>query len=121
ASCGTVAQCFAHPTNCHPTASQNVFGCNTHGTMVLDNINGTAPTKIVSGSVVINPGFTPTFTRLLFAVVNAPQGTIPGNLAPYFGPSGFTCTNATAKKHLKNYGFLVLPNGSGPGHCGFAQ
>jgi hypothetical protein len=121
ASCGTVSACFAHPTNCKPTASQNVFGCNTHGTMALDDINGTAPTVGTGGSTVINPAFTPTFTRLLYDVVNAKQGTIPANLAKYFGPTGFTCTNATAKKHLRNYGFLVLPNGTAAGDCGFAQ
>ena len=121
ASCGTVAQCFAHPTNCHPTASQNKFGCNTHGTMNLNNINGTAPTTGVGGKTTINPGFTPTFTRLLFIVVNAPQGTVPASLKSYFGPTGFTCTGALAKKHLKSYGFLVLPNGTSAGDCGFAQ
>jgi ABC-type phosphate transport system substrate-binding protein len=121
ASCGTTAQCFADPTNCHPTGSQNLFGCNTHGTMVLNKINGTAPTKGTGTSTVINPGFTATFTRILFEVVNANQGTIPASLAKYFGPTGFTCTNATAKTDLKHYGFLVLPNGTGPGHCGFAQ
>ena len=42
ASCGTIAQCFADPTHCTPTGSQNKFGCNTHGTMVLNEINSTA-------------------------------------------------------------------------------
>jgi ABC-type phosphate transport system substrate-binding protein len=121
AKCGTIAQCFAHPTTCTPKAGQNLFGCDTHGTMVLNSINGTKPTVGTGTGTVINPGFTATFTRLLFEVVNSAQGTIPAHLAPYFGPTGFTCTNATAKKDLKNYGFLVLPNGSGPGHCGFAQ
>ena len=68
-----------------------------------------------------NPNFTPTFSRLLFAVVNSPQGTIPSNLKKYFGPTGFICTNTKAKNHLKKYGFLVLPNGGGPGQCGHAQ
>ena len=121
ASCGTIAQCFAKPTNCHPTATQNKFGCNTHGTMVLNKINGTTPTKGTGASTTINPGFTATFTRLLYDVVNAPQGTIPTYLKKYFGPTGFTCTNATAKTHLRNYGFLVLPNGTAAGDCGFAQ
>ena len=121
ASCGTVANCFAHPTSCTPNATQNKFGCNTHGTMLLRSINGTAPTTGTGGQTVINSAFTATFSRLLYAVVNAPQGTVPANLAPYFGPKGFICTNSKAKNHLKKYGFLVLPNGSGPGHCGFAQ
>jgi len=121
ASCGTVAQCFAHPTNCHPTATQNMFGCNTHGTMVLNSINGTAPTVGIGGRTTINPAFTATFTRLLFDVVNAPAGTVPASLKSYFGPTGFTCTSAVAKKHLKSYGFLILPNGTATGDCGFAQ
>jgi len=121
ASCGTIANCFAHPTSCTPTGGQNVFGCNTHGTMVLNSINGTAPTTGTGGQTVINSGFTSTFSRLLYAVVNAPQGTVPSGLAKYFGPKGFICTSTKAKNHLKKYGFLVLPNGSGPGHCGFAQ
>lgn len=121
ASCGTIANCFAHPTSCTPTGNQNKFGCNTHGTMVLNSINGTAPTTGTGTGTTINPAFTATFTRLLYDVVNAPQGTIPSSLAKYFGPTGFTCTNATAKKHLKNYGFLNLPNGHALGDCGFAQ
>jgi ABC-type phosphate transport system substrate-binding protein len=125
ASCGTVAQCFANPTNCHPTATQNVFGCNTHGTMTLRPLNGTAPTVGTGGSTTINPSFTSTFTRPLSAVVNNPTGvttpTIPTYLKKYFGPTGFFCTSSKAKSHIKKYGFLVLPNGTGAGHCGFAN
>jgi ABC-type phosphate transport system substrate-binding protein len=121
AKCGTIAQCFADPTNCHPTSSQNLFGCDTHGTMVLNSINGTKPTLGTGTGTVINPSFTATFTRLLFEVVNSPQGTIPAYLKPYFGPSGFTCNSATSTKDLKNYGFLKLPSGTSPGDCGFAQ
>ena len=121
ASCGTVANCFAHPSQCHPTATQNMFGCNTSGTMKLNSINSTAPTLGTGANTRINPGFTPTFTRLLFIVANAPQGTVPASLKSYFGPTGFTCTGALAKKHLKSYGFLVLPNGTSAGDCGFAQ
>jgi ABC-type phosphate transport system substrate-binding protein len=121
ASCGTIAQCFADPTNCHPTASQNKFGCNTHGTMVLNKINGTQPTTGTGANTRINPGFTATFTRLLFVVVNAPAGTIPTSLKSYFGPAGFTCNSTKSTTDLRNYGFLVLPKGGGPGTCGFAS
>jgi ABC-type phosphate transport system substrate-binding protein len=121
AACGTVAQCFADPTHCTPSAGLNLFGCNTRGSMMLNDINGTAPTVGTGKGTTINPAFTSTFTRLLFEVANAPQGTVPASLAPLFGPSGFTCTNSTAKLDLKNYGFLVLPNGTSPGDCGFAQ
>ena len=121
ASCGTVAQCFAHPETCTPSGTQNLFGCNTHGTLVLNDINGTAPTTGAGGNTTINPGFTAGFTHLLFEVVSASQDTIPAYLQPYFGPTGFTCTSAKAKTDLKNYGFFVLPAGNTPGHCGFAQ
>ena len=57
----------------------------------------------------INVGFDPGFLLLLYEVVNAPKGTVPANLAPYFGPTGFTCTNSTAKADLKNYGFAGPP------------
>jgi ABC-type phosphate transport system substrate-binding protein len=119
-SCGTIAQCFAHPTTCSHTG-KNLFGCNTSGTMKLNNINGTAPTTGTGTSTRINPGFTPTFTRLLFDVVNAPEGTIPTRLKSYFGPTGFTCNSTKGNTDLKNYGFLVLPKGTSPGDCGFAQ
>jgi ABC-type phosphate transport system substrate-binding protein len=121
ASCGTVAQCFANETNCHPTGTQNKFGCDLHGTMVLNKLNGTAPTTGTGTKTKINPSFTPTFTRLLFEVVTATQGTIPAALKSYFGPTGFTCNSATATKDLHNYGFLSLPKGTSPGDCGFAQ
>jgi ABC-type phosphate transport system substrate-binding protein len=121
ASCGTIAQCFADPTHCTPTGTQNKFGCNTHGTMVLDKINGTSPTTGSGTKTKINPGFTPTFTRLLYVVVNAPEGTIPASLKSYFGPTGFTCNSSKSTTDLHNYGFLTLPKGTSPGDCGFAQ
>jgi ABC-type phosphate transport system substrate-binding protein len=116
--------------HCKPNAHQNLFGCNTHGVMQLNKVNGTAPTKPFpltnsSSNPVVNPGFTPTFSRLLFEVV--PFSTASGNvnhipsyLAPLFGPKGFTCTNATAKKDLANYGFRVLPTSTSnkAGTCG---
>jgi ABC-type phosphate transport system substrate-binding protein len=119
-SCGTIAQCFAHPTTCSHTG-KNLFGCNTHGTMILDNLNGTAPTTGTGNGTKINPGFSATFTRLLFDVVNAPEGTIPASLKSYFGPTGFTCNSTVSTKDLTNYGFLVLAKGTSAGDCGFAQ
>ena len=127
ASCGTVSQCFASPNHCTPSAGLNLFGCNIHGTLLLNpiNDNGTVsnpttpfpPTK----QSTINSGFDPTFTYPLSEVVTAPQGTIPASLAPLFGPTGFTCTNSTAKADLKHYGYLVLPAGTAPGDCGSAS
>jgi len=119
AKCGTISQCAAKPNNCHPTGTQNKFGCDTHGTMVLNKINGTSPTVGTGTSTKVNPKFTATFTRLVFEVVNAPQGTIPASLKKYFGPTGFTCS-AKGKTDLQNYGFLALPAGTTAGHCGAA-
>jgi ABC-type phosphate transport system substrate-binding protein len=125
ASCGTISQCNTAPNNCHPTGTQNKFGCNTHGTMNLSKINGTAPTVGSGGSTKVNPAFTPTFTRIVYDVVVNPPGvttpTVPPSMAKYFGPAGFTCTNTTAKNDLKKYGFLVLPAGTTAGHCGAAS
>src|SRR5215831_670084 len=70
ASCGTVTQCFANETHCTPTGTQNMFGCNLHGSMVLNHINGTSPTVGTGQSTVINKRFTAGFTRVLFEVTN---------------------------------------------------
>ena len=110
-----------------PSAGLNLFGCNIHGTLVLNGITGSGgvtnpttpfpPTK----QSTINAGFDHTFTYPLSEVVSAPQGTVPASLAPLFGPTGFTCTNSTAKADLKHYGYLVLPAGTAPGDCGSAS
>jgi ABC-type phosphate transport system substrate-binding protein len=106
---------------CNPSGHQNLFGCNTHGTMVLKKINGVAPTTGSGTGTVINSSFPAAFQRILFEVVPYDPATsdhIPGaeagapggvNLEPLFGASGFVCTNTTAKADLKNYGFLVTP------------
>ena len=115
---------------CKPTAKDNLFGCDEHGVMQLNMVNGTAPTKPfpltnTSKNPVINPSFSSTFSRLLFEVV--PFSTATGNvnhispaLAAIFGPKGFTCSNATAKKDLVDYGFRVLPTSTSnkAGDCG---
>jgi ABC-type phosphate transport system substrate-binding protein len=111
---------------CTPSGGQNLFGCDTRGTMVLNEINGTAPTEpfpltSTTKNPVINPRFSAAFTHLLFDVVESPAGTIPAYLQPYFGPSGWTCTNATARKDLRHYGLLALPAGTAPGDCGSAH
>jgi len=106
---------------CAPSGTQDLFGCNTHGTLVLKQINGVAPTTGTGGNTVINSAFPATFQRTVFEVVPWDPNTtdhIPGseagapggvNLEPIFGASGFVCTNATAKTDLKKYGFLSIP------------
>jgi ABC-type phosphate transport system substrate-binding protein len=105
---------------CTPSGTQDLFGCNTHGTLVLKKINGIAPTTGTGLGTVINSAFPATFQRTVFEVVPFDPNTsdhIPGatnpvggvNLEQIFGASGFVCTNATAKADLKKYGFLVTP------------
>lgn len=101
---------------CAPTTGQNLYGCNTRGTMVLRRINGTNPTSPwpltnTTTGAVINPNFTAAFQRQIFDVVKFSTATanhIPGYLNGIFGSTGWVCTNATAKTDLKNYGFRVL-------------
>jgi ABC-type phosphate transport system substrate-binding protein len=106
---------------CTPSGTQNLFGCNTHGTLVLKQINGVAPTTGTGQGTVINSAFPATFQRTVFEVVPwdpntadhipGAEGGAPGgvNLEPIFGASGFVCTNTTAKADLKKYGFLSIP------------
>jgi hypothetical protein len=111
---------------CTPAKGQDLGTCDLHGTMVLNEVNGTAPTvpfplTSATKNAVINFGFAPTFQRVLYDVVVSSQGTIPAYLKPIFGPAGWICANAAAKTDLRNYGFLALPTGTGAGDCGFAQ
>ena len=121
AKCGTTTQCFQNETNCHPTGSQNKFGCDLHGTMVLNKVDGTAPTVGTGTGTIINKNFTSVLRRIVFEVVAASAGTIPAQLKSYFGPTGFTCNSSVATKDLKNYGFLALPKGTAQGDCGSAH
>jgi ABC-type phosphate transport system substrate-binding protein len=111
---------------CKPSGSQNKFGCDTHGTMVLHTANGTKPTTPwpltnSTTTAVINSGFSANFQRTLFDVVKFSTGTsngIPSYLEGFFGPKGWVCTNSKAKSDLRNYGFRVLTAGSTAGDCG---
>jgi ABC-type phosphate transport system substrate-binding protein len=105
---------------CTPSGTQNLFGCNTRGTMILKKINGIAPTTGTGLGTVINSAFPATYQRTIFNVVPFDPNTadhIPGatnpvggvNLAPIFGANGFLCKNTTAVNDLKKYGFLKIP------------
>ena len=77
ASCGTVSQCFASPNHCTPSAGLNLFGCNLHGTLVLNPItepggtvsNPTTPFPPTTTST-INPGFDAIFTYPISEAIN---------------------------------------------------
>lgn len=104
---------------CVPSGAQNPFGCDTHGTMVLKEIDGVAPTTGTGTTTVINRSFPVTFDRTLYDVVpydpntadHIPGGTSPVggvNLEKIFGPSGWACTSNTAKTDITHYGFVPL-------------
>jgi periplasmic binding family protein len=105
--------CTGNPA-CHPTSTQNKFGCDTHGTMVLRKINGTAPTTGTGTKTIINAKFSANFVRTVFDVVRwaSTPDNIPKYLDKFFGPAkrgGWACSNATAHQDMINYGFLPTP------------
>jgi ABC-type phosphate transport system substrate-binding protein len=105
--------CTGSPA-CHPTATQNKFGCDTHGSMVLRSINGTKPTTGTGTKTVINSHFSANFVRTVFAVVRwaSTANNIPTYLQPFFASAtrhGWICGNSTAHKDLISYGFLPTP------------
>jgi ABC-type phosphate transport system substrate-binding protein len=113
------ATCTGSPA-CKPTKTQNKFGCDTHGTMVLRSINGTKPTTGTGTSTVINSHFSASFVRTIYDVVRwaSTPNNIPKYLQKFFdakntsgkGPvSGWACSNSIAKQDLINYGFLPTP------------
>ncbi len=101
---------------CKPVKSLNKFGCDTIGSMVLRNINGTKPTVGTGAKQTINPNFSHDFIRLVYIVVRwaNTKDNIPAYLEPLFASSraktkGWVCSSPTATKDMINYGFLPTP------------
>jgi ABC-type phosphate transport system substrate-binding protein len=99
-----------------PTKTQNEFGCNQHGKLVLGDIGTSSPT--VSGGKKINAHFNATFLRPLYNVVSwaKTKDNIPTRLEPILAsatithsPRGWFCAKAAAKKIIASYGFLTSP------------
>lgn len=93
-----------------PGKGQNTYGCDVNGTLKLNDINGTNPTKGTGTKTVLNPpasaakgGFTNTLVRTLFDVVRG-TNTIPGYLKPLFSSTGFICAKSS-NVTIQNYGF----------------
>ncbi|HEV2373349.1 MAG TPA: substrate-binding domain-containing protein [Streptosporangiaceae bacterium] len=124
AKCVATGCAFVDGVACIPQPASNLFGCAEDGSLVLHEVNSTAPTAPFppTKSSVTSPAFTATFQYLLYDVVQAPEGTQPtGPLEALFGPAGWACTNSTARSALLHYGFEVLPTGTAAGDCGFAS
>ena len=125
-TCSTKTSGAQEGLACLPSGWQDAFSCDTHGTMELNKIDGTAPTTPfpltkTTTTAVINPGFSPEFQGFLYDVVTTPSPPtlgIPAYLQPFFGPAGWACTSSAAQAALQNYGYVVLPAGTAPGDCG---
>jgi ABC-type phosphate transport system substrate-binding protein len=113
-----IAQVFHSPACGHkPKPGQNAFGCDEHGTLKLNTINGTSPTVGKGARETINPRFSPAFMRFIYDVVRYSTSTrdhIPANLEPFFASAsarvkGWFCTAKTAKNDITDYGFLTTP------------
>ena len=96
---------------CKPGKGQNAFGCDTHGVIGLNSINGTKPTVGTGKSTTPNAKFTPAFVRFVYDVVRwANNGShIPPYEQGFFGKGGYICSSPTGKADIKNYGFLITP------------
>jgi ABC-type phosphate transport system substrate-binding protein len=113
-----IAQVF-HSAVCgkKPKAGQNAFGCDDHGTLKLNKINGTSPTVGKGARETINTRFSPAFLHFIYDVVRYSAATrdhIPAGLEPFFASAaakvkGWFCTNKTAKTDIADYGFLNTP------------
>lgn len=115
-----------------PTKSQNTFGADEHGSLVLGSVNGVAPTVGSGTSTKINAALNDSngkaganFTRPIYDVVwysvkSTDGDHIPNYLEPFFAPAsgvkvkGWFCANKAAKQAIASYGFLTTPE------CGFA-
>ena len=107
--------------SCKPRKSQNRFGCDRHGRLVLHLINKTRPAlpfplpsaaRCQKACPRLNPKFSRAFVSNLFVVVRWTKGTtrnLPAYLEALLGPSGWLCRSATARADLGDYGFAPLP------------
>jgi ABC-type phosphate transport system substrate-binding protein len=118
ARCLTRACTPVKGVTCKPKTGQNLYGCDTHGAMVLRMINKTNPTvpfplpaACVKACPLPNPRFTLAFVRTLYSVVRRVVGT-PNDIPPYllglFGPQGYVCQNPVAKNDFHRYGLDTL-------------
>lgn len=99
---------------CKPATGQNLFGCDEHGTLKLNSVNGTKPTTGTAPNVTINSTFSSSFFNPIYDVVRwaSTPDNIPSNLEPFFAAAtakvkGWACSNKTAATDIKHYGFLA--------------
>jgi ABC-type phosphate transport system substrate-binding protein len=97
-------------------SGKNRFGCDQHGVLKLNNINGTKPTVGTGAKQTINPRFSSGFLNTIYDVVRwgTTRDSIPRYLEPVFASArartrGWLCTSKTATKDIVAYGFLPTP------------
>jgi ABC-type phosphate transport system substrate-binding protein len=123
----TNSSCTGSPA-CTPGSGQNMFGCDQHGVLGLNEINGTPPATpwplpAPPASPVISSTFTPLFQHKVYDVVRYDASTadhMPSYLEPLFAAAnasrpGWICSDSQAATDLSDYGFLLLPACTGTG------
>jgi len=112
-----------------PTKTQNKFGHNEVGHLVLGSISDVPPTVGSGAKTKIDSGLESAggidFLRdiydvLRYATSSKNNDHIPTSLEPFFASAhakvkGWFCSNKTARLAIVNYGFLTVPN------CGFGS
>lgn len=103
----------SNPCSGPKVKSKNQFGCDQHGDLKLNSINGTKPTVGKGAAQAINPAFTPDFINTIYDVVRwaSTPDNIPAYLEAIFASAhakvkGWLCTSKTAKRDIVSYGFL---------------
>jgi len=110
------------------TKTENEFGTDQVGNLVLGAVNGVAATVGKGASAKINTNLNEVkkdidLLRPIYDVTwysTSTTGHIPAYLEPFLNPAhgkikGWFCANATAQKDIKDYGFLPIPT------CGFGS
>ena len=102
---------------CNPAKGQNLFGCDEHGTLKVNSVNGIKPTAGTAPNVTINSTFgSSPFGNPIYDVVRFSSSTpdnIPSNLEKLFASAtakvkGWACSSKTATTDIKHYGFLTV-------------
>jgi hypothetical protein len=110
----TPPTCLPIPA-CTSTGTDNLFGCDDHGTMVLGDVDGTAPLTGPAADPLLNLNFAPSFLSVIYDVVRF-AGTgdhIPAYLEPLFSSTtGWVCTDPTAQADITDYGFRLFQCGA---------
>lgn len=127
AQCTNGASCgYPNAPTCSPVSPENLFGCDLHGVLTLNEIQGTKPTSpwplpapptppAVNNKVHISTTFDALFQRTVFTVVRfaSTSDDIPAYLEPFFAAAaastpGWICGSSKGQSDIGAYGFRKL-------------